>query len=179
MFFEISIGILNALFEKKLPCQCAVGLGLKMAILHVENWAILQKDTPPTQAEGGSGDAAKGVVQLQCNSTVGWVGTVCRQALSSARQAADVLVVSKTTLIDPSVFIMLFFLVYFELILMCSKIQAEVCPTLTKKQLLSLLEAYTPDEFDPEPIHPGVLKSIGESMHLPNSKCSLAKKREQ
>lgn len=153
IFYYFNARILNALLQKTTPCQCAVGLGLKMAILHVENWASTQKDgrghtnwKAATSSTGSNGSSnGKGVLQLQCDSAAGWVPSVCRRALSGARQAADVLVVSKQTLIEP-------------------KIREEVCPSLSQQQLLTLLERYMPDEFDPEPIHPGVLRSIGDSI---------------
>jgi hypothetical protein len=168
IFYYFNARVLNALLQKTTPCQCAVGLGLKMAILHVENWASTQKDSgyasngkdalhgSRSRSSSSSSSSSngnhhetngngKGVSQLQCDSAAGWVASVCRRALSGARQAADVLVVSKQTLIEP-------------------KIREDVCPSLTQQQLLTLLERYTPDEFDPEPIHPGVLRSIGDSI---------------
>ena len=98
------------------------------------------------------------------------------------RQAADVLVVKKSTLIEQKVYSLLLFhfpspiiLLLFQLspspsshCLYLLQIRAEVCPSLTPQQLLILLESYAPDEFDPEPMHPGVIKSINdESMSIP------------
>ena len=56
-------------------------------------------------------------------------------------QAADVLVMNKTSLLDEST-------------------RAEVCPDLNPGQLHRLLTLYAPDEYDPDAVHPGVLKQM-------------------
>ena len=58
-------------------------------------------------------------------------------------QAADVLVMNKTSLLDEST-------------------RAEVCPELNAAQLHRLLTLYVPDEYDPDAVHPGVLKQMSQ-----------------
>jgi len=69
---------------------------------------------------------------------------LCKQNLAVARHAADVLVVNKSSLVQTSV-------------------RDDVCPSLSIQQLVCLLESYSPDELDPEPVHPGVIASIRNS----------------
>ena len=50
-------------------------------------------------------------------------------------QATDVLVMNKSTLLDEAT-------------------RQNVCPELNASQLHRLLSLYTPDEYDPEAVHP-------------------------
>jgi len=94
--------------------RCGSGLTIKMVVLQIEDWAF-----------------SKGTK----------FGNVCREKLAIVRQAADVLVVNKMSLLQQSV-------------------RSEVCPSLSCSQLIRLLEVYNPDDFDPEPVHPGVISGI-------------------
>lgn len=66
----------------------------------------------------------------------------CRDQLESVRQSADVLVVSKSKLLEGAV-------------------RREICPALSHGQLHALLANYMPDEFDPEPLDAKILAVRG------------------
>lgn len=73
-----------------------------------------------------------------------WAHTIApaaRPQLAPILQASDVLVMNKTSLLDEST-------------------RADVCPELNPQQLHRLLTIYSPDEFDPDAVHPGVLKEM-------------------
>lgn len=72
---------------------------------------------------------------------VPWHSVICKQNIMKARHAADVLVVNKESLAQESV-------------------RADVCPSLSMPQVVCLLDAYAPDEFDTEPVHPGVISAL-------------------
>jgi hypothetical protein len=62
----------------------------------------------------------------------------CRAQMAPVLQAADVLVMNKSALLEEAT-------------------RVNVCPQLNASQLHRLLTLYTPDEYDPEAVHPGVL----------------------
>eukprot|EP01114_Cavostelium_apophysatum_P012928 TRINITY_DN3019_c0_g1_i1.p1 TRINITY_DN3019_c0_g1~~TRINITY_DN3019_c0_g1_i1.p1 ORF type:complete len:829 (+),score=208.39 TRINITY_DN3019_c0_g1_i1:148-2634(+) len=61
--------------------------------------------------------------------------------LAPLRNAADLLVMNKAVLAE-------------------EQNRREACPSLNDKQILHILRSYTPDEFDSEPVHPGVLSEL-------------------
>jgi hypothetical protein len=73
-----------------------------------------------------------------------WANSVrmnVKPALAPIMQAADVLAMNKTALLDAAT-------------------RADVCPELNPTQLHRLLTLYAPDDYDPEAVHPGVLKQL-------------------
>jgi hypothetical protein len=75
------------------------------------------------------------------DESIPWRSSQCKQNIMLARQAADVLLVNKGSLAQ-------------------EQVRAGVCPLLSLEQVAELLVAYTPDEFDTEPVHPGVISNI-------------------
>jgi len=74
-----------------------------------------------------------------------------KKELAPIRQAAVVLVMNKSPLAEEST-------------------RQDVCPNLNAAQLSHLLNTYTPDEYDSEIVHPGVIASLDmdsrDSLHL-------------
>lgn len=75
------------------------------------------------------------------NQSVKNLRNITRDQLSSIRNAADLLVMNKAPLSD-------------------EKTRREICPALNDKQILHLLKLYSADEYDSEPIHPGVISEL-------------------
>ncbi len=112
LFHYMNARLLNALLEKRAYCRCANGIQIKMAVSQLLEWA----------ARSPLAEAA-------------------REQLEGIRQAADVLVVAKASLLDANV-------------------RRELCPALNNAQLAQLLAMYNPDEFDPDPLDAAVLRTI-------------------
>src|SRR5436309_3180155 len=69
-----------------------------------------------------------------------------REQLVHTRQTADILVMKKITLAEEIT-------------------RREVCPNLNHTQIAHILMNFTPDEYDTEIVHPGIISSLKVQPH--------------
>jgi len=69
---------------------------------------------------------------------------VIREQLEPIRNAADLLVMNKSALSE-------------------EQTRREICPALNDRQITHILRLYSPDEYDSEPVHPGLFTELSSS----------------
>jgi myosin heavy subunit len=112
VFFYVNAHTFNALFDIPAKrCKMGSAIMMKMAVSELEAWTD-----------------DKRLVK-------------CKDQLSSLRQASDIMIMNKASLVDEST-------------------RKEVCPTLTLSQVRKVLQLYQPDEFDPDTVPSSVLKAL-------------------
>ena len=109
---HLNATLLNALLTSKELCCAHVGQHFKQMLASLVQWMAKLK-----------------------------MSQECRKALGPIRQACDVLMLPKETLVESSV-------------------RATVCPQLSVKQVLVLLVMYHPDRLDPKPVPTSVVTAL-------------------
>jgi hypothetical protein len=135
----------RTMLEDSLPFESLCEQVLRQATYYIGGRFLnILLDTEAKLCTCGNGMGIKMLaVQLDefMDESIPWRSVQCKQNIMLARQAADVLLVNKGSLAQEPV-------------------RADVCPLLSLEQVTELLVAYTPDEFDTEPVHPGVISNI-------------------
>lgn len=113
IYLFINAHTFNALFDtQKKRCKMGSAIMLKMGVSELEMWAESHH-----------------------------LGNKCKENLGALRQASDIMIMNKASLVDEST-------------------RREVCPTLTLVQVRKILQSYQPDEYDPDIVPSSVLKAL-------------------